>query len=88
VKCFKLLDPSWTGPPQKSASATTTSYGVGTNWYIDSGAMDHVTGEIEKLSICDKCHGGDQVHTTSGTGMRIDHIGHSFLHILPFVRVV
>jgi histone deacetylase 1/2 len=81
VKCFKRFDPNWIGPPQKSASsATTTSYGVDTNWYVDSGATDHVTGELEKLSIRDKYHGGDQVHTASGSGMRIDHIGHSSLH--------
>jgi preprotein translocase subunit YajC len=39
-----------------------------------------VTGELEKLSIRDKYHGGDQVHTTSGTSMRIDHVGHNTLH--------
>jgi hypothetical protein len=47
---------------------------------MDSGATYHVTGELEKMTICDKYHGGDQVHTTSGSGMRIDHVGHSTLH--------
>jgi hypothetical protein len=37
-----------------------------------------VTGELENLSIHD--NGGDQVYTPSGTGMRIDHVGHGFLH--------
>jgi hypothetical protein len=37
--------------------STTTSYAVDTNWYVDSKAMDHVTGELEKLRIHDK-YGG------------------------------
>jgi hypothetical protein len=30
------------------------SYGVDINWYVDSGATDHVTSELEKLTIHDK----------------------------------
>jgi hypothetical protein len=51
VKCFKRFDTSFTGAPQKSASSATTSYGVDTSWYVDSGATDHVTSELEKLTI-------------------------------------
>jgi hypothetical protein len=47
---------------------------------VNSGATDHITGELEKLSVHDKYHGGDQVHTASGAGMRINHVGHSILH--------
>jgi hypothetical protein len=47
---------------------------------MDSGATDHVTGELEKLSVRDKYVGGDQVHTASGVGMRINHVGHTTLH--------
>jgi hypothetical protein len=31
-------------------SANLTSYGVDTNWYTDTGATDHITGELNKLS--------------------------------------
>lgn len=47
VRCFKRFDASFSGPPQKSASTATSSYGVDTNWYMDTGA---------------KYHGGEQVH--------------------------
>jgi hypothetical protein len=47
---------------------------------MDSGAIDHITSELEKISIRDKYHGVDQVHTASGSGMAINHIGHSLLH--------
>jgi histone deacetylase 1/2 len=77
---FKRFDRDFTGPPQKSASsATTQSYGVDTNWYMDTGATDHITSELEKLTSHDKYHGGDQVHTPSGLGMEIQHIGHGVL---------
>jgi histone deacetylase 1/2 len=56
-----------------------TNYGVDTNWYMDTGATDHITGELEKLTVRDRYHGGDQVHTSSGSGMEINHIGHSVL---------
>jgi histone deacetylase 1/2 len=81
IDCFKRFDSSFTGVAKKSvSSATTGSYGVDTNWYVDSGATDHVTSELDKLTIRDKYGGHDQVHSASGSGMRIDHIGSSILH--------
>jgi histone deacetylase 1/2 len=43
---------------------------------MDTGATDDITGELEKLTTREKYHGGDQVHTASGSGMEIQHIGH------------
>ena len=80
IKCYKCFDPTFTGPPQKSAAAATASYGVDTNWYVDSGATDHVTGDLEKLTVRDKYGGHDQVHMASGKGMEINHVGSSILH--------
>jgi len=77
--CFKRHDASYT-PPQKSASAAISShYGVDSNWYMDTGATDHITSELDKLTVCDKYHGGDQVHIANGSGMRISHVGHGIL---------
>ena len=76
---FKRFDASYT-PPQKSASSATTSYGVDTNWYMDTGATDHITSELEKLTIRDKYSDTKHVHTANGAGMEIDHVGHNTLH--------
>jgi histone deacetylase 1/2 len=46
---------------------------------MDTGATDHITGELEKLTTREKYHGGEQVHTDSGSGMKIQHIGHGVL---------
>ena len=67
-------------PYTKSAGAAQMNYGVDTNWYADSGATDHITAELEKLTVRDKYKGSDQVHTASGSGMRISNIGHAILH--------
>ena len=57
----------------------TNSYGVDTNCYADTGASHHITGELDKLTFKDKYHGHDQVHTASGSGMKVAHIGHSIV---------
>jgi hypothetical protein len=64
---------------EKSANSTN-SYGVDSNWYADSGATDHVTGELDKLAIRDTYNGNDQIYTANGTGMCIQHVGQSIIH--------
>jgi hypothetical protein len=79
VRCYKRFDRDFTGAPEKSASSASTSYGIDTNWYSDTGASDHIIGELEKLTMKDKYHGVDQVHVANGSGMKIDQIGHSIV---------
>ena len=56
---------------------TAPHYGVDTNWYMDSGATDHITSDLEKLTVRERYTGGDQIHTANGSGMSIDHIGYA-----------
>jgi histone deacetylase 1/2 len=79
IKCFKRFNTSFSGPPQKSASSAITSYGLDSNWYLDSGATDHITSELEKLTTMDRYNGGDQVHAANANGVNITHIGHTTL---------
>jgi hypothetical protein len=37
---------------EKSVNATN-SYGVDKNWYVDFGATDHITRELDKLTVRD-----------------------------------
>jgi hypothetical protein len=53
------------------------SHTVDNNWYTDTGATNHITGELEKLAVREKYNGADQVHTANGAGMDIRHIGQS-----------
>jgi hypothetical protein len=53
---------------------------VDTEWYTDTGATDHITFELDKLTMREKYGGTDQVHTTSGSGMPISHVSRSTIH--------
>jgi histone deacetylase 1/2 len=59
--------------------ANFASHGVDTNWYYDTGATDHITGELNKLTTHEPYTGSDNVHTAEGTCMSISHVGHSVL---------
>jgi histone deacetylase 1/2 len=79
VNCWKRHQKNYRGP-EKSVGTAYGSYGVDTNWYTDSGATDHITGELEKLHVRDRYNGNEQIHTASGSGMDIHHIGNSVIH--------
>ena len=79
VECWHRFDENYV-PDQRLAAAGAHSYNVDTNWYTDTGATDHVTGELENLTLKSKYNGGDQIHTASGSGMDISHIGHATVH--------
>lgn len=49
-------------------------------WYTDKGATDHITGKLDKLTMREQYSGKDQVHTASGFGMIISHVGQSLIH--------
>jgi hypothetical protein len=74
--CYKRFDANYNGE-QKYAIAATTAYNVDTEWYTDTGAMDHITSELEKLTTHEKYGGGDKLHTASNSGMPIHHISQS-----------
>jgi hypothetical protein len=79
AECWHRFDEDYV-PDQKLVAAATNSYGVDTNWYMDTGATDNITSELEKLTVKNKYHGSDQIHTANGTGMDISHIGHTTVH--------
>jgi hypothetical protein len=62
------------------------------NWYLDSGATDHITGELEKLTLHDRYNGHDQIRAANGAGIDIVHIGKSVLptssHLLHLNNVL
>jgi hypothetical protein len=79
AECWHRFDESYTSD-QKFAHAASSFGNVDTNWYMDSGATDHITGELEKLTVRNKYQGGDQIHMVSGAGMDISHIGHDVVN--------
>jgi histone deacetylase 1/2 len=79
IDCWHRFDENYV-PEEHHIAAAMSLYSSDQNWYMDSGATDNITSDLEKLAVRDKYHGGDQIHTTSGAGMEIKHIGHSLVH--------
>jgi hypothetical protein len=50
------------------------------NGILTRGATDHITSELDKLTMREKYGGSDQVHTASGSGMPISHLGQTTIH--------
>lgn len=44
---------------------------------MDSGATDHITSDLERLTTRERYTGGDKIQVANGAGLSISHIGHS-----------
>lgn len=60
----------------------TSSYQVDPNWYIDTSATDHITSDLDRLTVREKYHGGDQVQVSNGAGLHISHVGHCSINTI------
>jgi hypothetical protein len=80
VKCWYRYKEDYVPDQRHIATTATTSYSVNLNWYVDSGATDHITSELDKLTVCDKYNGAEKVHMANGADMKISHIDKSFIH--------
>jgi hypothetical protein len=76
--CWYRFDKEYV-PEPRTAAAITTSSGSDNNWYTDSGATDHITGELDKLTMHDAYNGTDQIHVGNEAGMEISHVGTSII---------
>ncbi|KAK1620189.1 hypothetical protein QYE76_025706 [Lolium multiflorum] len=47
------------------------------NWYFDSGAMEHLTADLDRLNFQEHYTGMDSVQVANGAGLQITHTGHS-----------
>jgi hypothetical protein len=57
----------------------THGYTVDPNWYVDTGATNHITSDLERLATKERYTGGDQILVANGAGLSITHIGNSFI---------
>ncbi|KAK1692072.1 hypothetical protein QYE76_008769 [Lolium multiflorum] len=64
--CWHRYEEDYEPEERVVGSTGTSSYGIDTNWYTDSGATDHITGELEKMAIREKYRGQEQVHNANG----------------------
>jgi histone deacetylase 1/2 len=78
LRCYSRFDHAYGGEEENhTANHVTSSYHADPSWYMDSGATDHITGDLERLHVRDTYHGNNRVHVGNGAGMAISHLGHS-----------
>ncbi|WVZ64106.1 hypothetical protein U9M48_013673 [Paspalum notatum var. saurae] len=70
--CWHRYDENYT--PDSKVVAAAHAYNIDTAWYSDTGATDHITSELEKLSARDKYMGNDQIHTANGAAPQEHHV--------------
>jgi hypothetical protein len=54
----------------------TSSYTIDTNWYMDNGTIDHLTSDLDRLSLHERYTSKDNIQVANGLGLSISHIGH------------
>ncbi|XP_073360636.1 uncharacterized protein [Aegilops tauschii subsp. strangulata] len=64
--CYRRFDHSFIRK-ERSASNVSTGQGFDPAWYLDSGATDHITGDLDKLTMHERYTGKDQVHAANGS---------------------
>jgi hypothetical protein len=76
LRCWKSFDKNYNGP-DKVPNAASTSYNLDSAWYAISAATDHITRDLDNLTMRENYGGNDQVHAANGSGMTIKQVGHS-----------
>jgi histone deacetylase 1/2 len=79
LRCYSRFDHAYGGDDEHYSTnhAASTSYQVDPNWYTDSGATDHITGNLDRLHMREAYHGNNHVQVSNGSGLRISHTGYS-----------
>ncbi|XP_071681187.1 uncharacterized protein [Lolium perenne] len=54
---------------KETVQGSTPSYPIDPAWYMDTGATDHLTSELHKLTTHQPYYGHDKVHTANGAGI-------------------
>jgi hypothetical protein len=58
-------------------TCTNVGYQVDPNLYLDTGATDHITINLDRLSFSERYKGTDKVQVGNDAGLHIAHIGQS-----------
>lgn len=80
LQCWHRFDQAYQAENNlKQAALATSGYTSDTNWYVDTGATDHITNDLERLTTRERYTGTDQIQVANGAGLSISHIGNSLI---------
>ena len=74
---------------QNSAYLATPESVIDPSWYLDSGATNHITSDINNLSIRSNYKGTDKLIVGNGHKLDISHVGDTLVqsHTQPFKKL-
>lgn len=75
LRCYNRFNHAYQADEKIAAAVGVSSYLTDTNWYADSGATDHITSYLDRLTMKLRYNGTDQVHVASGIGLSISNVG-------------
>jgi hypothetical protein len=61
--CWHCFEEDYISKQRTAAAASST--GTDPTWYMDSGATDHITGDLDRLTMHDPYTGHNQVHAAN-----------------------
>ena len=79
LHCYYLFDHAFQAPQNNQASVfiATPELVSDQSWYANSGATNHVTVELENLSMKSNYHGKDKLVVDNSNKLSITHVGHT-----------
>ncbi|KAH7670249.1 RNA-directed DNA polymerase protein [Dioscorea alata] len=77
LRCYHRFDHTYEADENHIPASTASSCTVDSNWYADTGATDHITHDLERLTTRERYTGGDHVQVANRTGLSIAHVGNS-----------
>jgi histone deacetylase 1/2 len=80
IRCYNCYNHAY-NEDEHSANHASTSYKDGA-WYMDTGATDHITSDLDRLAVREAYNGNDRVHVGNGVGLPISHVGHGTLNTI------
>lgn len=51
------------------------------SWYVDTGATNHITADVNHLGAPSEYHGSEHIHLANGSGINISHVGSAMVHL-------
>jgi hypothetical protein len=81
LTCYHRFDQAYqSAGPNLTAYAANSSYSPDINWYPDTGAIHHITSDLNNLNLHSESYDGlDQIQVGNGTYLAIKNIGASKL---------
>jgi hypothetical protein len=79
IRCYQRYNHAY-NDDEPSTNHATTGYNVDPSWYMDTGATDHITSDLDRLAIRDVYNGNGRVHVGNRAGLHISHVLHGTLN--------